>query len=69
MLKSLVQLSHMGKMAVEEAKELTEYCGHSIPKDSSLLEAWQQPNEVLVLAYMEKDKINVSANVHLSYAS
>ncbi|CAN8100564.1 unnamed protein product [Discula destructiva] len=57
-LKSLVQLSHMGKLAVEGSQELSKGHDYSMPENSTLFDAWQQPNEVLVLAYMEKDMIN-----------
>lgn len=63
-LKALVQLSHMGKLAVESSqqtvKKLVETEGYQVSSSSTLFDAWKQPNEVLVLAYMEKDSISVS---------
>lgn len=64
-LKSLVQLSHMGRLAVQGSQILARnQPGYNMPEDSSLFDEWQQPNEVLVLAYMEKDRINVSIQIH-----
>lgn len=58
-LKSLVHLSHMGKQAVESTQEIFKEEGYQAIVDSTILEAWKQPNELLALAYMEKDTISV----------
>lgn len=67
-LKALTQLSHMGRQAVEKSQEtvlqIVQNSNHAIPQTSTLLDVWRQPNEVLVLAYMEDDKINVRPNTH-----
>lgn len=52
----------MGKLAVETSQKLVKNGNYTITKDSTIYDAWQQPNEVLILAYMEKDMINVRAN-------
>lgn len=60
MLKSLVHLSHMGKQAVESTQKIFQEEGYKAVADSTILEPWKQPNEMLALAYMEKDAISVS---------
>lgn len=71
-LKALVELTHMGKVAVKSSQEMVEDLfikelfqskGCQIPSDSTLFSEWKQPNEVLVLAYMEKDHIGVSITI------
>lgn len=58
-LKSLVHLSHMGKQAVESTQKIFQEKGHQAISESTILEPWKQPNELLALAYMEKDTIRV----------
>lgn len=58
-LKSLVHLSHMGKQAVESTQKIFQGEGYQAVLDSTILEPWKQPNELLALAYMEKDAISV----------
>lgn len=58
-LKSLVHLSHMGKQAVESTQKIFQDEGYKAISDSTILEPWKQPNELLALAYMEKDTIRV----------
>ncbi|KAJ4419637.1 hypothetical protein N0V82_004832 [Gnomoniopsis sp. IMI 355080] len=57
-LKSLVHLSHMGKQAVEATQKIFQEEGYKAVVDSTIMEPWKQPNELLALAYMEKDTIS-----------
>lgn len=59
-LKSLVHLSHMGKKAVESTQQIIREENYETEIDSTIMESWKQPNELLALAYMEKDTISVS---------
>lgn len=59
-LKSLVHLSHMGKQAVASSQAVFIDQAYEEVTGSTIMDAWQQPNELLCLAYMEKDNISVS---------
>ncbi|KAJ4386629.1 hypothetical protein N0V93_009527 [Gnomoniopsis smithogilvyi] len=57
-LKSLVHLSHMGKQAVGSTLKVFHQENYKAVLGSTILEPWKQPNELLALAYMEKDTIS-----------
>lgn len=67
-LKSLVHLSHMGKQAVESTQKIFKEKGYKAVVDSTIMEPWKQPNELLALAYMEKDTISVSGDLTSSFS-
>lgn len=58
-LKSLTHLTHMGKQAVEVSQAIFIDQAYIEVAGSTIMDGWKQPNELLALAYMEKDMIDV----------
>lgn len=60
----------MGKQAVESTQKIFQEEGYKAVMGSTVMDPWEQPNEMLALAYMEKDTISVSIkSVYLCFDS